>query len=98
MVASAVPLLVTVIVWAALVVPRSVSGNAIVAGEEPITACVPVPVSATVVCVVVAPVYLIVSVSGSAPVAVGAKATVIVHLAAVPLVASVLPAHPLVSW
>ena len=55
-------------------------------GETPITAWVPVPVRETVACVVSAPVYLIVSVSGSAPVAVGLKATVIVHLAAAPLV------------
>ena len=48
--ASASPLLVTVIVWAALVVPTAVSGNAIDfdAGVMSITACVPVPLSDTV--------------------------------------------------
>ena len=98
MVASALPLLVTVMVCAALVVPTAWGPNGIVPGATPITACVPVPVSATVACVVSAPVYLIVSVSGSVPIAVGLNATVIVHLAAAPLVASVTPAQPFVSW
>ena len=54
-VASALPLLVTVTVWAALVVPTGCGSKAMVPGATPITAWVPVPVRETVVCVVVAP-------------------------------------------
>src|SRR3954452_6552422 len=68
--ASASPLLVTVIVCGALVVPTAVSGNAIAfdAGVMSITAWVPVPVSATVCGEPGAPEYATLSVrAGAAP-------------------------------